>query len=402
MSFWVNAASAVRSLREQRNRSVLSATGLFVASVAIVLLISIAKGVQKDLSSQIEDLGVNLLVVLPFKVSQDAMFMPNAAGMSYLKEADVARVRTVPGVRLATPLTFVGGGIEHKGKTSPQTFIIASGPEWFQIRPVTMAEGRTFEPQDTAKRVTVIGSIARNLLFGKQSALDQEIGINGVTYRVIGVTKEKTDKKSLFDMGGFENIAYIPFSALKLDVDPPQLHRIMIQTDPAVEPKNLIKAVDRALSQDLRPEMYSVQTQEDLQKLIFKVMGVLTWLLTGLTSIALFVGGVGIMTVMLMSVNERAKEIGVRKTVGARGADIFQQFLTEGIILSLLGGAAGLIFSWVACEVLRSFTPIKPLITWGTVALCFLFSGGVGTIFGLIPALNAARKDPVSSLRNDG
>ncbi|HRJ27840.1 MAG TPA: ABC transporter permease [Fimbriimonadaceae bacterium] len=401
MSFFSNLSSAWRSLREQRNRSLLSATGLFVASVAIVLLISIAKGVQKDLSSQIEDLGVNLLVVMPFQVSQDSMFMPNAAGMSYLTEKNVAEVSAVPGVQVATPLTFVGGAIENGDRTSPMTFIIATGPEWFKIRPVEMAEGRTFGPEDFEKRVTVIGSIAKEKLIGPGPAVGKPVTINGVSYRVIGVTRDNSDEKSLFEMGGFENIAYIPFSTFKIDVSPPQLHRIMIQTDPAIEPKTLISSVETVLGKSLRREMYSVATQEDLQNLVFKVMGILTWLLTGLTSIALFVGGVGIMTVMLMSVNERAKEIGVRKTVGAQRRDIFSQFLCESVILALLGGAAGLAFSWVVCQGLEAYTPIRPMITGGVIALCFGFSLGVGAIFGLIPALNAARKDPVISLRSE-
>jgi putative ABC transport system permease protein len=175
----------------------------------------------------------------------------------------------------------------------------------------------------------------------------------------------------------------------------------MVQTEPDREPKSLVRAVEAKLADHLDRENFSVLTQEDLLRLVFKLMGILTWLLTGLTSIALFVGGVGIMTVMLMSVNERAKEIGIRKTVGARRVDIFSQFMVEAVLLALMGGTVGLIISYAVCLGLYYGTPIKPMITPGIVALSFGVSVGVGTLFGLIPAMKAARKDPVESLRKE-
>ena len=130
-------------------------------------------------------------------------------------------------------------------------------------------------------------------------------------------------------------------------------------------------------------------------------MSILTSLLFGLTSIALFVGGVGIMTVMLMSVSERAKEIGIRKTVGAKRSDIFVQFLAEAVVLAIVGAAAGLLLSYGVCLALLYFTKIKPLMSIETIALSFGVSLAVGGIFGLIPAMKAARQDPVASLRHD-
>lgn len=410
-------AAALGSLREQGSRAVLSMVGIGVGATAIVLLVSIALGVQRDVTSQVRDLGVNVLVVIPGRLEDGSVLAPNIAGLSYLGEEDVERVRTVPGVLRATPITFVGGGIRAEGpalqatsgapvapgagRVSPMTFIIAARPEWFAIRPVELAEGRVLGPEDDGERVVVIGSVARRNLFGEESALGRTVLINGEPYRVVGVTRDNESESSLFSQGGFENIATIPFATLKERVPGVQIHRIMIQTEPSVEPKSLIAAVDAALGERLDRQTYSVLTQEDILGLVYRLMGILTWLLTGLTSIALFVGGVGIMTVMLMSVNERAKEIGIRKTVGARRRDIFAQFLTEAVAIALLGGLAGLGLSAAACAALETWTPIRPLLTPGVAALGLGVSLGVGAVFGLIPALAAARRDPVVSLRRE-
>lgn len=389
----------MRSLGEQRTRAALSALGVMVGAIAIILLVSIAKGVQKDLTDQVNDLGVNVLVVLPFRVEEGSMFMPNAAGLSYLRVEDVERVREVPGVRRAAPIVFAGGAIRRGEKASPTTLILSAGGDWFKIRPVKLQEGSLYTPETETRPVCVIGSVAKENLFGSESAVGKPVDINGTRYTVIGVTEDKKQEDSMMAMGSFENIAYIPYGWFRGTNDEPQLHRIMVQVEPDREPKSLKASVEAVLGQRLDRAQYSVQTLGDLLKLVYKLMGILTWLLTGLTSIALFVGGVGIMTVMLMSVNERAKEIGVRKTVGARRGDIFWQFLIEAIVLALVGGLVGLGVSVGVCWGLATYTPIKPLITWDTIALCFGVSVGVGSFFGLLPAVNAARKDPVTALR---
>ena len=402
MSLLRNFYAALQSTIEQKRRASLSALGIMVATVAIVLLVSIARGVQKDVKHEVDDLGVNVLVVLPGKISDDSMFSPNLMGISYLKDADIVNVQKVPGVLTAAPLMFAGGGIRNGDSLSPTTLVIGAGSEWFKIHPVQMAEGRTYSTEDDLASVVVIGGIAKKNLFGEQgSALGKQVDINGHKFTVIGVTKNKSAEGSLFSAGSFENVAYYPYGLAKKISPTPMLHRIMIQTRPDIEPKKLVKQVEAALTKRLDPQLFSVITQEDLLKLVFKIMGILTWLLTGLTSIALFVGGVGIMTVMLMSVSERAKEIGIRKTVGARRSDIFLQFFIEAIFLTFLGGMAGFVLSYIVCLWLTAATPIKPEVSWSVVELAFGTSFGVGSIFGILPAIRAAGQDPITSLRNE-
>jgi putative ABC transport system permease protein len=213
------------------------------------------------------------------------------------------------------------------------------------------------------------------------------------------VTQDKKSEQSLFSMGGFENLVYLPYPRIRAITPNLQTDRIMIQVAPDAEPKALIKALEAKLGERLSESQYQVLTQEEILGLVYKLMSILTWLLTGLTSIALFVAGVGIMTVMLMSVNERTKEIGIRKTTGATRRDIFLQFLYEAILLAAVGGVVGLGFSAGVCELLRSYTPVKPMITTEIVTLAIAVCAGVGGIFGLFPAVTASRMDPVAAIR---
>lgn len=372
-----------------------------VGSTAIILLVSIATGVQKDISKQVTDLGVNLLIVLPGRVDEGSMFSASMIGISYLSDKDVDNIKTVPGVLRAVPISFVGGGIKFGANSSPSTLVMATKPDWFRMRNMKLASGRLFEDADSFKPVCIVGGVANKKLFPNGGGVGKKIDYNGSKYEVLGVTADADSENSLFSLGSFENVVYIPLPYMKTKVPKLQYDRLMVQTQPDKDPGTLVKAVDAKLAQRLDRETFSVLTQEDLLKLVFKLMGILTWLLTGLTSIALFVGGVGIMTVMLMSVNERFKEIGIRKTVGATRRDVFVQFLIEAITLATLGGTVGLILSYGVCLGLYYWTPIKPMVTPEIVALAFLVCLGVGAFFGLIPAIRAAKKDPVDAMRHE-
>ena len=392
----VNLVFALRSLRDGWTRALLSALGITVGAAAIALLVSIALGVRDDVESQVRDLGVNVLVVVPGRLDEGT-FNPNFGGASYLAEGDAKALSKVPGVVRAEPFTFVGGGI-RVGKKNAAPLLAACTPGWFEMLPVVMREGRTF--RDGEGDVTVLGSLAADSLF-EGSAVGKRATINGRDYTVVGVTQDKKQEGSLLAFGSLQNLVYVSYSRLKKVQPNLQTDRIMIQARPDAEPKKLIAACEAILGRRLDRAQFQVLTQEDLLGLIYKLMGILTWLLTGLTSIALFVGGVGIMTVMLMSVNERAKEIGVRKAVGARGRDVFAQFLYEALLLALFGGVVGLLLTLAVNKGLDLYTPIHPKMTPGVVALSLLTSLGVGGVFGVLPAMKAARKDPVAALRSE-
>jgi putative ABC transport system permease protein len=397
----VNGLNAVRSILESWQRSALSATGIMVASVAILLLVSIGQGVEKDITGQVEELGANVLVCVPGKVDAESMtFNPNLGGQSWFKPEHGRLLESVPGVRQVATLSFAGGGL-RLGKKEAFPLMVAATPNWFSVHQVKLEEGSFYTDQASSDKVVVLGAVAKAELFGAEQAVGKEVEVNGKPFRVIGVLEDPQQEQSLFSSASFQNVAYIPLST-HLSLSPgAQIDRFMVQSSSTAEPKPLVKALEDKLATALDRQQFSVLTQEDLLGLIFSVMSILSTLVVGLTSIALFVGGMGILTVMVMSVNERRKEIGVLKAVGATRRDVFQQFLIEAVIIGVVGVMAGLVISMGVNAALAAFTKIKPLMTPETVLLAFGVGVGVGALAGLFPAMQAARQDPVVSLRSE-
>lgn len=387
------------TLRENLRSSLLATVGVAVASIAILLLISIGLGVQKDITGQIDSLGADLLIVVPGKVDLGS-FNPNFVGKSFLTEQNAEDIAAINGIRRVSKFSFAGGGIQA-GDQDAYPIIIGTTPEWFQMQPATLAEGRTFTPEDGSAPICVIGSVAAHALFPNESAVGKEVQINGESFRVIGVLQDGKAESSPFSAFSLVNVVYLPLSHLQATQQNVQIDRILVQIDQTVEPRALVEQINQALGQRLQETQYSVLTQQDLLRLVFDVLGILGTLVIGLTSIALVVGGLGIMTVMMMSVGERTKEIGVRKALGASRRSIFFHFLTESALIGLAGVVLGLLVSLAVLVFIDQATPIKPLVTWQTVVLAFGVGIGLGSLFGVIPAIKAARMDPVVALRNE-
>lgn len=400
----MNAISAWQSLAESKTRTILSALGILVASVAILLLVGIGRGVEKDVRSQVEELGANVLVVVPGRMAPGLGFNPNIGGASYLSEADAEGLRQVAGVRRVALMTFAGGGISAKvaGKrVEAFPFVVATTSDWFAMRPLEFAEGRAFSAEQELEPVCVLGSLAAKELFGEASALDKQVDINNRSYRVVAVAREKNADQTMFSMQSFANVVYIPYPRLAATEPRVQIDRIMVQSEPDVEPKSLVRRLEASLGKRLSRQQFSVLTQEDLLGLIYRVMGILSWLLIGLTSIGLFVGGVGVMVTMFMAVNERRREIGIRKVCGARRSDIFAQFLFEASALGVLGVSGGIVSSLIVGWALEAFTPIRTDLSASVILLAIGVGLGLGVVFGLVPAVRAAAKDPVVCLRDE-
>lgn len=393
-------AAALSSLRESWTRSILSGLGIAVGTFAVILLISIAQGVRQGVVQQVESLGANFVIIVPGRIDTSSMFGSSGnIGVSPFKVEDEVEVRKTWGVLETAKWTFVGGTVSTAGRPPVQSFTLAVDPSWLRIRKHVFAEGEGFSGPKA--REAVIGETAKKDLFGDQSAIGRVIRVNGFEFVVVGVTRE-SGSIGLWGGNPFSRIVYIPFDAAAetLAGGRVQIDRIIAQIAPDASPTEVKSLVESAMlrSQGGR-ETFSVLSQEDLLNAIFNVVNVLTYLVTGISAIALFVGGVGIMTVMLMNVNERTREIGIRKTVGAKKKDVFVQFLLEAVLLTTSGGIVGLFGTMGAIVVLENATPIRASLTAPIVLLGIGLSIGVGCVFGLVPALRAASKTPVDAMR---
>lgn len=388
------------SLRQHRLRSLLTILGVVVGVASVVLLIAIVQGVKTEVTRQIQQFGANLLFVIPGRVDMGQPFNPmSVLGLSTLNRQDVQVLIEVPGVQRAVPVMFIAGGARNEGLWTTSAIVIATESTWQQIHFVPVAEGRFFSAQEHNQRVCVLAHGAKHDLFRDAPALGKAVVINRVAFRVIGVL-QPAEQDGLFGNVGWNNLILLPLQAAQSAMKSEQIHRIVVQAVPGVEPESLINRVRQAVRQShMGIEDFSVLTQRDLLKLIYNVLSLLQMALISIGSISLIVGGVGLMNIMLVSVTQRTREIGIRRAVGATRRDIFWQFLMEAVILSVTGGVLGVILAASSVEVIRSATTLSPLITLGSIALAFGVSVMVGVVFGIAPAIGAARKEPIEALR---
>ncbi|MEJ5383881.1 MAG: ABC transporter permease [Fimbriimonadales bacterium] len=381
-------------------RTLLSGLGMAVGVAAIVVLVSLGKGVQRDVVAQVESLGVNLVIVLPGRLSPENPFNPMSfIGLSTLREGDIAAVAQVAGVRRVAPIMFVAGGAQRGERWADAALILGTTPEWFEMRPHTLKHGRFFTHAEAERFVCILGPKPAEQLFGTENPVGKQVQLNGKPFTVIGVTAEDSNR-SLLGSGGFEFAIYAPIRALQRAMGSEQIHRVIAQTAPDQDPAQLQAQIKAAvLRSHGGSEDFSVLTQEELLSRLFTLLQIVSVALTGITSIALVVGGIGVMNVMLMSVTERVREIGIRKTVGAEQRDIFWQFLMEALLIALVGGLMGVLLGWGVCAAIERFTVLTPQVTGNTIGLALTVCGAVGLVFGVLPAARAARKDPVEALR---
>ena len=399
-----NTTSALRALRENWLRSALTILGIVIGVGSVVLLVAIGQGVKADITSQMETLGTNVLFILPGKL--DPMGQPNimaTLGISTLTEKDVADLRRVPGVMRSLPLMFVFGTVERVEKNVGQAFsaiVLASTADLYEIRRHPLVEGTFFTPAMERQNVCVLANIPKRQMFGGQSALGRKVRIRGVDFSVVGVLEP--EQESLFGMGFFSNSIYIPIEAAKKAFQGGQINRILIETDFTVPPKPVLGGIRATLlANHGGSEDFALLTQEQLLGAIFRVFNIATALVAAISGISLIVAGIGIMNIMMVTVTERTREIGIRKATGATQRDVFAQFLTEAVILATAGGVVGTILAALVCMGIGRYSALNPLVTPGAVFMAFGVCFAVGIIFGVAPAMRAARMDPIEALRHE-
>lgn len=397
-----NVQSALRALTLNWLHSVLTITGVVIGAASVVTLVAILQGVKTEIAKQVEGLGANLVMVVPSKLDENGQVNPGSMiGISSLSDADVAALKRVPGVAEVSPISIVSGMVENQAGTLTDAFVVATNRAGVQMNPCPLIEGRYFT--DSEPNACVLSEKPRRTLFPNRPAVGQTVRIQQKDWKVVGVLGKPDNDDSLgHALLGLSTLVYLPIAAARRELPGGQINRIALKTDYRHPADDMITGLNNALLKTHNNrEDFGVITQKKGLALVFKLVNMAQALLVLIAAISLFVAGVGIMNIMLVTVTDRTREIGIRKTVGARRADIFQQFLTEAIILSLLGGGIGLVLSQALCALIARFSPLTPHITPGAIGMALGLCVGVGLVFGVTPAIRASRLDPIEALRHE-
>ncbi|MFZ0323413.1 MAG: ABC transporter permease [Actinomycetes bacterium] len=385
---------ALDALRANRLRSLLTMLGVIIGVAAVVVLVAIGSGAKQEVESQVEGLGSNIIFVVPGSFDLGA-----APSISRLGLDDVDAIGRAIGNPDAVATTVSSGETVVAG--SNEVFATIAGtnenvPNVFN-RPIARGDYLTRADVDTRRRVAVLGSNVAKTLFGDVEPLGRQVTIGGVRFRVIGVFAEVG---STFGVSRDDEV-HIPVTTAQQLFGVDRIDAIAIKA-PTIDDVESTKAKVLALLRDKYPnEKFSAVTQTQILGTLGTILGLLTLVLAAIAAISLLVGGVGVSNIMLVSVRERTREIGLRMALGARQRDITVQFLIEAVLLTTVGGVIGMTLGVVAALLLGSLTPLPAVIAWWSLALAFAVSVGVGVFFGVFPARRAGKLDPVVALRTE-
>jgi putative ABC transport system permease protein len=385
---------ALGALRANRLRSGLTMLGVVIGVAAVVVLVAIGTGAKQLVEREVEGLGSNLLIVVPGRVD-----FGSAPAVSRLSLADVDAVTRIVGDRSRVAVSVASGETVRAGtaaRFSTVLGVLESTPQVF-VRSLSRGAYLTRSDVDTARRVAVLGSSVARTLFGDRDPVGQQVTIAGVRFRVIGVFAPLGQSLGV----DRDDEVHIPVTTAHRLLGTNRVDGIAIKA-PDRERIDALGAQIVAELSDRHPETeFSAVTQEQILGTLGSILGVLTGVLAAIAGISLLVGGVGVSNIMLVSVRERTREIGLRKAVGARPRDIGVQFLLEAVLLTTLGGVTGMALGVGAALVVAALSPVPAAITWWSLALAFGVSAGVGIVFGVVPAQRAGRLDPVVALRSE-
>ncbi len=386
---------AFKAILANKTRSFLTMLGIMIGVLSVILLTSLVSGLKTSITSQIAGLGSNLIYVIPGKIGGGRG--PGGTQVDKLTVRNSTALKLGLGNQASVcPAVQKVSNIYYFNKSSKEATVIgveANYPDIIQS--VKISQGRFFNNSESqaGQKVVVIGQTVLKNLFPDGSALNREIKVDNLKYKVIGVLEARG---SIFGADQ-DNTVVIPLVSAQRQFGITNLTTIFIDAKTPENVDNIKKKVGEILAKSLSTDDFSVVDQAQTLSTINQITGVLTLGLGGIAAISLLVGGIGIMNIMLVSVTERTREIGLRKALGARPKDIRNQFLIEAITLSGLGGLMGIILGILSSWAINPI--IQTTITWWAIVLSFAFSMFVGVIFGVAPALRASRLNPIESLR---
>ena len=389
------------SLIANKLRSLLTMLGIIIGVAAVIALVSIGNGVKQDIEDSISSLGSNLLVVLP-----GAPRTPGArssqGSMKSLKISDYEAIAKLEGVKAASPMTNGSYVVIYQNKNWT-TSVAGVNANFQDVNNWTMTSGRFFSDKNVQnrERVAVVGQTVVKNLFTDEDPVGKEIRVKNIPFRVIGVLKSKGNGTMGNDQDDTVLIPYTTSMERVEGIDYLRMVYVVAKDDEGIDRlqadiENLLRV--RHNIKDTNLDDFNIQNMKSIMETVAQTTGTFTLFLGAVAAISLVVGGIGIMNIMLVSVTERTREIGVRKALGATYSVIVTQFLIEAVVISLMGGFIGIAFGIGASKVIGMVSGMSTIVSVPTIIMSFAFSMAIGLIFGIYPARKAAKLNPIDAL----
>ncbi len=410
MSLLEALRSALSAIGANALRSALTMLGIIIGVAAVIAMVAIGSGARERVTSQIKSLGANLAIIQSGNVTQGGVRLGAGASSTLTDEDAAAILKEVEDVTAAAPIIVTRAQAVYAG-TNWSTQITATDLDFFAAREWEIAEGRLFEPEELRKGeiVAVIGqSVARNL-FGEENPLDQQFRIRNVPFKVIGVMAPKGQSALGQDQ---DDVIFVPLDTGRRRIVGRNYARdrsvqsIMVKfaneaaINPGIAEVSALLRQRHRLPEDQEDD-FTVRNLTEIANTATAAATTLSWLLAAVAAVSLLVGGIGIMNIMLVSVTERTREIGLRLAVGARQSAVLTQFLIEATTLATIGGAAGVALGIAAALTIARIAGWPSVISIETILIAVGVSGLIGVFFGFYPARRAARLDPIEALRRE-
>ena len=389
------------SIVANRMRSILTMLGIIIGVAAVITLVSIGNGVNKQVTDSISSLGSNLLIVMPGAPRTPGV-RPSAESQKSLKVADYEAIAKLDEVKEASPVTNGSYTVIYENQNT-NTTVSGVDLSYQDINSLTMKDGHFFTQKqiDTRERVAIIGSTVAKNLYGTDSPIGTTIRVTNIPFTVIGVLESKGSSSMGADQ---DDIVLIPYTTAMERVEGKDyLRTIYVAAKDGTNIDRLQADIENLLRvrhkiKDPNLDDFNITNMSSVMETMQETTSTLTLFLGAVAAISLIVGGIGIMNIMLVSVTERTREIGVRKALGATYRVIVTQFLIEAVVISLMGGIIGIIIGVLAAYGVSAATTMQTVISIPTIIASFAFSMGIGLIFGLYPAQKAAKLNPIDAL----
>ncbi len=389
--------TSILDLLKNKLRAFLTTLGIVIGVASVVLLLAFGLGLKQYIADQFNNLGTNLVFVLPGQVfNRSGGFSAVRTSMTF-DEKDFQNLKKVKKAKAVTPIFQRSIIVESNGREEV-AILYATNEEVFFVRNLIPKYGQVFYKTDIEKKrkVVVLGpEIARKLFDREELAINQKIRIENQNFKIIGILQPKGGGG--FGGPNFDTFIYTPYTTVFNITGKKDFTTFTIKAASEEEIESLKAEVEKIMLDRYDEGDFSISDAREILSTIQSIFNVLNMVLVGIAAISLIVGGVGIMNIMYVSVTERIKEIGIRRAIGAKEADILWQFLSESVILSLIGGIIGLIISYVIVIFVRIFFPA--MIDWRAMILAIFVSSFIGVFFGVFPARKAAKLSPIEAIR---